>query len=110
MPGYAISNRFIGLISDFSISILILIIFLFCLKKFIKKNNLNTNLVISLVVYRALIVLFMLYYSSKTGVFDGHGIYNIAGPDYYTKFYPDSFNLKAYTGSDFLSFIIIVCL
>ncbi len=38
MPGYAISNRFIGLISDFSISILILIIFLFCLKKFIKKK------------------------------------------------------------------------
>ena len=74
MPGYAISNRFIGLVSDFSISILILIIFLLCLKKFIEKNNLNTNLVISIIVYRALIALCMLYYSSKTGIFDGHGI------------------------------------
>ena len=106
MPGYAISNRFIGLVSDFSISILILIIFLLCLKKFIEKNNLNTNLVISIIVYIALIALFMLYYSSKTGIFDGHGIYNVAGPDYYKQFNPNSFNLKAYTGSDFLSFIL----
>ena len=49
----------------------------------------------------------MLYYSSKTGVFDGrHGIYNVAGPDYYQQFNPNNFNLKAYTGSDFLSFIL----
>ena len=67
--GYAIENRFIGSIHDFSISLILFLIFFIVLKKFIERNNLNINLVIGIVLYRLLIFLFMILYSAKVGSF-----------------------------------------
>jgi len=102
--GYAIENRFIGSIHDFSISLILFLIFFIVLKKFIERNNLNINLVIGIVLYRLLIFLFMILYSAKVGSFDGHGIYNIAGPEYLSEFV--GLNLKSFTGSAFISQIL----
>ena len=62
--GYAITNRFIGSISDFLLSIILLLIFFLCVKNFTKKNNLNINLGETLIIYRAVILFFTLYYAS----------------------------------------------
>lgn len=105
--GYAITNRWIGSFDDFLISLILFCIFFLCIKKFIEKNNLNKNFVIGLIIYRILILLSLMYYSLNTGLFDGHGIYNIAGPEFDEIFLnPNKFVLKNYVGSQFLSIII----
>lgn len=104
--GYAITNRWIGSFDDFLISLILFCIFFLCTKKFIEKNNLNINFVIGLIIYRMLILLCLMYHSLITGVFDGHGIYNLAGPEYDQIFDSSKFTLKSYTGSHLLSSII----
>ncbi len=104
MTGYAITNRFIGSINDFLISLLLLAIFLFLIIKFIRKNNLNLKIVFGLIVYRLLFLLFLIFYAAKVGSFDGHGIYNNAGPQFEETLV--GYNLKQFTGSFFLSILI----
>tara|TARA_B100000989_G_C19490600_1_gene449590 strand:+ start:109 stop:1323 length:1215 start_codon:yes stop_codon:yes gene_type:complete len=104
ITGHAITHRFIGSINDFLISLVLLAIFLFLIIRFIKKNNLNLKIVFGLIIYRLLFLLFLIFYAAKSGTFDGHGIYNAAGPQFEETLI--GYNLKQFTGSFFLSILI----
>ena len=104
ITGHAITHRFIGSINDFLISLVLLAIFLFLIIRFIKKNNLNLKIIFGLIIYRLLFLLFLIFYAAKAGTFDGHGIYNAAGPQFEETLI--GYNLKQFTGSFFLSILI----
>ena len=104
VTGHAITHRFIGSINDFLVSLALFVIFILCVLNYVKKNQLDLNVVFALIVYRISFLLFLIFYAAKVGTFDGHGIFNAAGPQFRETLV--GYNLKQFTGSFFLSILI----